>query len=243
LNDALRNPDIRAIFCARGGYGCLRLLPCVDYAAIAADPKIIIGFSDCTALLSAVHSQSRIVTFHGPMPGTETFSERNFSNMLKHLKGEKIHFARISESPLNRMDQTAIEEGSGLLYGGCLSILASLAGTEYLPETKHRLIFLEEIKEAPYRIDRMLTHLILTGFFSGASGVLLGDFIGCTQREDDLEPSLTLDEIFNYLGTKTNIPVIKGYPIGHGNSNWTLPFGVQFAWNKNELTQVDNSVS
>ncbi len=170
FNDAVRDPEIRGIFALRGGYGTMRILDAIDYAALAANPKVVLGYSDLTAILNTITQRTGLVTFHGPVAALSPFTE-NESAWLRR--------ALMRSEPLGELHDAnayAITGGTacGRLCGGNLSLVTSLLGTPYEIDTSRAILLIEEVDEAPYRIDRMLTHLRLSGALSRAAGILVG---------------------------------------------------------------------
>jgi muramoyltetrapeptide carboxypeptidase len=206
---------IKAILCARGGYGSMRILPMLDFDLIGKNPKIFMGFSDITVLLAAFYKKCGLVTFHGPMastlPSSDSLSRDSFLNTLT----SSVH------SPLSLAECSVIYEGkaSGSLIGGNLTNLCHLMGTPYQPDSRGHILLIEERGEALYRIDRMFTHLRLAGFLEGIRGMILGAFEGCGEYEAVTEIA---DDICGGLG----IPIIAGFGSGHGKRNLTLPMGL-----------------
>jgi len=229
LHAMFADPEVNAIWCARGGYGCGRLLPQIDYKLIRRNPKILIGYSDITALAIAVAKETGLVTYHGPV-GSSDFTEYT----LGYLRGAVMEGERYS--PIIRPEVTA--EGSvyeaytitpgratGSLWGGNLSLLAASAGTAYEPPIKGSLLFIEDIGEDPYRIDRMLTQLRQAWDLQRCAGIALGVFKGCEADADDR--SLTLRETLTGRFSDLGIPVAYGFPFGHIRDMCTLPMGVR----------------
>ena len=225
FNSYLKDSSISAIIASRGGYGCSRLLPLIDYEAAGENPKIILGGSDLTALLWAIHQKTGLVTFFGPMAlqigqGLDDFSLECFQNALRgSLKGRFL--------PPDGYSPFTIIPGKacGKLIGGCLSLVVSLLGTEYFGDISGKILFLEEIGEKPFRIDRMLTHLRNAGVFDSLAGIILGDFYNCWTDDDD--DSLMLSEMIKEIIGDRKIPVLAGLPFGHAKMKITLPLGVQ----------------
>jgi muramoyltetrapeptide carboxypeptidase len=216
LNRLFADPGIDAVMCARGGYGSLRILPLLDYAHLAANPKVLIGFSDITALLAAVSERCRLVVFHGPVVTTlADASERTLAGLRE---------AVLSDRPLTVRLEGAIAlrpgSASGPVCGGNLTTLCHLLGTPFAPRFKNRIVFLEDCGEAPYRIDRMLVHMQRAGCFHGISGLVLGSFDGCGSPAQILE-------IVADLFQGTEIPILAGVDAGHGEPNLTLPLGAR----------------
>lgn len=227
FNHFLRSPEFDGYFFARGGYGAGRVLERLDYAAIAANPRPIIGFSDLTALHQAIALRANVVTFHGPMVNLDFFNglspeiERWFWSMLG------------GEAPLVwnfKRDQVVLEgEAAGTLFGGCLSITASLLGTPFDYWVDDGIWFFEDVEEPLYRIDRMLTHLRLSGRFRRVRGVVVGRLKDCGS---EAEIDGLLREFFGSLA----IPVVRDLPFGHYGDNLLLPIGVPVRLNTGEST-------
>ncbi|MFO7709274.1 MAG: LD-carboxypeptidase [Desulfobacterales bacterium] len=214
LNRLLADPGIDAVMCARGGYGSLRILPLLDYAHLAANPKALIGFSDVTALLAAVCSRCRLVVFHGPMVTTlADASDKTLSGLLEAVASDRPVVAR-PENALALRPGTAV----GQVIGGNLTTLCHLIGTPFAPRFRDRIVFLEERGEAPYRIDRMLVHLRAAGCFEAVRGLVLGSFEECG------DPAEVLEIVADVL-QGTEIPILAGLESGHGEPNLTLPLG------------------
>jgi muramoyltetrapeptide carboxypeptidase len=225
LHEMLRNEDVRAIFCARGGYGTLRLLQRIDFKLFRRWPKILAGYSDITALHLAVHKKTGLVTFHGPMVKDLTKNGNQNLHSLLDLVG--------SDQPvsLNLSEGSVLKPGKavGRLLGGNLSLVSHLAGTPFMPDLKGAILFIEEKGEALYRVDRMLTHLRLSGLLKGLSGLLAGEF------EDCGEISSVNDLLMDVL-SDVDIPVVSGIPFGHGEVNISLPIGLQAVLDTETLT-------
>lgn len=238
INAMFSDKSIKAVWSVRGGYGCARMLDMLDYDLIKKNPKILIGYSDITALLYAIFARTGLVTFHGPV-ATSTFDDFSVS-YLKSLLFEVNSNVKLVQSPVAE-EPLVIRSGkaSGRLVGGNLSIVVSLIGTKYDVDSRDKIIFLEEIKEEPYRIDRMLTQMIQAGKFDGAKAVVLGNFRKCDIRKNDPEfdESFTLSEVLYDRLFNLGIPVIYGMSFGHIDNKFTLPFGV-----KAELNTLDASV-
>ena len=216
LHSMFENEDVKAVICARGGYGTLRLLDSIDYDLIRRSPKIIVGYSDITALLLAIHKKTGLVTFHGPVV-KELSKNRNRN--LKHF------FDLISSEEFFKLDlagRIALMPGkaTGSLLGGNLSLISNLVGTPFMPSLKGAILFIEEKGEPLYRVDRMLTHLKLSGLLDELGGLIVGKFIDC----DDIS---AVNNLIMDIVSDLNIPVVSGLPIGHGAENVTLPLGIQ----------------
>lgn len=233
LHLMFNDKQVEGIWCARGGYGCSRLLPKIDYSLIKNNPKVLIGFSDITALLLAIYKATGLVGFHGPV-GSSDFTDYTKEYLTKVLiePQEKLMISLSTENEelakTDKIYQTATIRGgkaTGQLVGGNLSLLAPLAGTKYQPNIKGKLLFIEEIGEAPYRIDRMLTQLRQSYPLRDAAGIILGVFRGCEMKIGSRSLSL-MDTIKDRLND-LNIPVFYGAAMGHIADNMTLPIGVK----------------
>ncbi|MDY6954188.1 MAG: LD-carboxypeptidase [Thermodesulfobacteriota bacterium] len=225
LMDLLGDETVRAILCARGGFGSMRLLPLLDLEKIRRQRKIVVGFSDVTALLVALYNKCGLVTFHGPMVTT----------LGKGLEGTSsaLMAAISSQSPLVLAPSRPVilhgGQASGPVIGGNLTTLSHLMGTPFEPVFKGHLLFLEDRGEAPYRIDRMLSQLQLGGHVDTVAGVILGSFDDCGSLEE-------VYDIVRRVFQKRPIPVLAGFDIGHGTDNMTLPLGLQADLNTVEGT-------
>jgi muramoyltetrapeptide carboxypeptidase len=226
----IERKDIDAILCARGGYGVMRFLPMLDFEKIRQNPKIIVGYSDITALLIAITRHSRLVTFHGPV-ASSTFNEftlNYFSKTLFAPEGITAPFKNIEYSGKNLL---TINEGvaRGRLTGGNLAMVVSTLGTPYEINTKDKILFLEEIEEEPYKIDRMLTQLWLAGKLQEASGIALGIFTNCDEPRSRRSRAPQTSALRNVLESRLKplkIPAVYGLPFGHVKDKMTLPLGV-----------------
>lgn len=236
LNHYLRSDDIDAFFFARGGYGAMRILDRIDYDAIAANPRPIIGFSDITALHQAIAVRCDVGSFHGPMINSDWFDglspdiEQWFWSMLA---GE--------EAPLTHhftSEQVVFDgEAEGILFGGCLSLTTALTGTPYDFWIDDGIWFFEDVDEPVYRIDRMLTHLGLSGRLKKIRAVVIGKLRGCGS---DAEIVALLHEFFAF----SKIPVIRDLPFGHQGNNLLMPVGglVRVSTRDRTLTLVEPAV-
>ncbi len=232
LNEMFRRKDIDGIVCARGGYGCTRILHLLDYDAIKSNPKVIVGYSDITALLYAIYSRTGLVCFHGPVGIStfNTFSIQYFGEILMHSY-DSLQLISMPENAESEFDLRTISSGKckGELAGGNLSIVVSLIGTPYDINYEGKIIFLEDVDEQPYRIDRMMTQMIQSGKFDKASGIALGLFSKCEAKEKDPDSprSFTLFEVLVERLAGLDIPVIYGLSFGHITNKFTLPFGIK----------------
>jgi muramoyltetrapeptide carboxypeptidase len=239
FNAFVRDSSIRAIFAIRGGYGTMRILDLIDYDGLRADPKVIAGFSDLTALLNAVVMRTGIVTFHGPVAG----------HVLSVSAYDGLRRAVMGTEPLGAMRVPAVGSLShgaayGRLVGGNLSMVAALSGTTYAIPCDERILLLEDVKEAPYRVDRMLTQLSLNGDLHVAAGIALGQFKQCVPGPDDDRPSWTIEETLRDRLVPLKKPMITRLNIGHVEDQWTLPLGlpVTFDGDTGVLTVAEPAV-
>ncbi len=225
LNGFLQRPDIKMILAARGGYGTLRLLPDLDYAALSAHPKLIVGYSDITALHFAVYERTRIPGISGPMAAVEWHdpdppSERLFWDLIRGGTPDSLLGPRGER-------MTALRPGTsqGVLLGGNLSVIVRLIGTPFMPPLEHVILFIEDVGEQPYRIDAMFAQLKLSGLLDKLGGLVIGSFTDSEPDEDS--PSLTVDEVLNDYLCDVPYPVAKDLLYGHFPVKNTLPVGVQ----------------
>lgn len=251
LHTLFANREVRALWAARGGSGTAQLLPYVDYRLVARNPKIVIGYSDITSLLLALNAQTGLVTFHGPVAssGFTPFTVSHLEATL--IEGRATHLMSTADEHIKRaLDepnfvQRVLKSGSveGTLLGGNLSVLTSLVGTPYLPGTRNALLFLEEIGEAPYRIDRMLTQLAQSGMLAQLRGALLGVLVKCEPAAG--EESLVLAQALTDHFAARPIPSAYGLSFGHIASQWVLPIGVRarFDSDARTVTLLESAVS
>lgn len=226
------DPTIDAIVCARGGYGVMRILPALDYAAIRQANKIIMGFSDITALLIAANQLSGVVTYHGPV-ASSTFDKFTSEAFKQTVISPPTH------APFTDDRITTIAGGvaRGRLTGGNLAMVVSTLGTQYEIDTKGAILFLEEINEEPFRIDRMLTQLWLAGKLQTLNGIALGNFRNCESKGQSITgPSFTLREVIEERTKDLGIPVVYGLPFGHVKSKLTIPLGIDAELDANAKT-------
>jgi muramoyltetrapeptide carboxypeptidase len=270
--DAYRDPEVDAIFCGTGGYGTTRLLERIDFDVIREHPKILLGYSDVTALHLAIQKEAGQITFHGPnlMWGLGSL-DRNLTpfasaHLWRLLCADPALAARCEEGTRQDAPSPAIDRrgssppGSGLLVydlalcepdtprpkalrpgrgrgrltGGNLSLVAALMGTPWEIETQGRVVFFEDVGEAPYRIDRFLCQLKQAGKLDGVAGVILGRWHECDAEEPD--KSLTLDEVFADYFENAPYPVVMDFPVGHVRDNATLPVGAWVELDADALT-------
>ena len=239
LTAALGEPDAKAIMMARGGYGLLRLLPFLDRETLRARPRPLIGFSDGTVLM-AFSAAAGVTAIHGPVV-----------TQLGNLgdTDQQALFALLEDpNPgvlLSGLGTVIPGRAVGPLLGGNLEVFSRLLGTPFLPDLTGAVLFLEDLGERPYRIDRLLTALDLAGVFNAVSGVVVGDFTSCEEPEATRAQSPSADEVLIDRLGRLPIPVVVGAPVGHGTRNRALPYGalVELDAFAGVLTAQEGSVS
>ena len=245
INAMFADDEVDAIVCLRGGYGATRILDKIDYDLIARHPKIFMGFSDITALHIALLNRCGLVTFHGPMAAAnwagkplDDFSRDSMYRSLMNAEpaGE---LANPPEYPRQMVNPGQAE---GLLVGGNLMLIASSLGTPWEIDTKGRIIFIEEVGERTYCVDRMLTQMRLAGKFDDCAGVVFGDFADCPVEYPEF--GLTLEEIIRDVVAPSGKPIFTGLRCGHCSPKLTLPFGVRCRMDaeKCTLTVLESAV-
>jgi muramoyltetrapeptide carboxypeptidase len=233
LHAMFRDPEVKAVFAIRGGYGASQLLDRVNYDLIRANPKIFLGYSDITALHLAIQKRAGLVTFHGPVvlsrftPFTQTY--------FRKALFETDSIGRVTNPPDSDPLRPAhilrtVRPGSarGALAGGNLTLISTTMGTPYEIETTGRILLVEDVDEEPYSIDRMLTQLRLAGKLDAAAGVIFGECQDCRPREfkQSFESTLSVGEVVDDILGRLRIPVLSGLTIGHTEDQLTLPLGV-----------------
>ena len=216
LNSMFADPSIDAIWCARGGYGSLRILPLIDYDIIKSNPKVFIGCSDISAILNTFFSKCGLVTFHGPMIESLGLANKQTIQALNDI------FLTDQRLTLKSENKFVISSGtaSGVVAGGNLTTLCHLTGTPFAPNFSKKILLIEDVGEAPYRIDRMLTQMMLAGSFKQIAGIILGSFKNCGESDQIYR---IVDDAFSDF----HIPILAGFNIGHGEPNLTVPIGIQ----------------
>lgn len=238
LNGFFADKSIHAIFTMRGGWGCGRLLHLLDYELIKQNPKIIMGFSDITALLVAITKKTGLITFHGPV-GYSSWNDFSTKQVYSTLvEGSRTKFINPKEEIGNLVTLTK-GMGSGEIIAGNLTVLCSLIGTPYEPNWKGKILCLEEIGEDPYRIDRMLWQMKSNQIFEQVSGIVLGAFRKCEPEFPD--ESFSLVEVINQYFKGKNTPAYMGASFGHVKNKFNLPIGINASINADtfqfELTE------
>ena len=232
LHAAFADPEVKAIWAIRGGSGCISLLALLDYALIRRNPKVLIGYSDITALHLAIVRQTGLVTFHGPV-ASSTFSDYTVTQLQNVLMAPQDSYTIPMALENHRRAQTepnfAIRtvhggQATGRLTGGNLCMVSALAGTPYAADFRDHILFLEEINEVPYRIDRMLCQLDLSVGCQHAAALMLGIFEHCEAADGDT--SLTLNETLDQHLQPLTVPAVSGYSFGHIRHQFTIPMGI-----------------
>ena len=230
INAMFADASVDAILCVRGGWGSNRILPLLDYAAIAAHPKILLGYSDITSLLTAIYARTGLVTFHGPV-GVSTwnpFSLDSLRRILFHGEAIRMENPKVTGDNLvatkDRVRTITPGTATGRLIGGNLTVLTAMLGSSYLPDWTGTILFLEDTNENIYRIDRMLTQLKLAGVLDRISGLVFGKCTKCLPGEG--YGSLTLEEVLDDHIRPLKIPAWHGAMVGHIENKFTVPIGV-----------------
>lgn len=236
------DPSIDGIIAMRGGWGCARLLDKLDYSIIHSNPKVLMGFSDITSLLNAVHLKSGLITFHG-LVGVNTWNEFS-TNVFQQVvcSGEICSFPMDQSTSSNFV---SINKGkaTGRLFGGNLSVICGLVGSPYFEIPQNSILFLEETNEEPYVVDRLLTHLKLAKVYEKLNGVVFGNCSRCL-AENPMQSIPTIEVIREHF-SEIKIPVSYGSPIGHVANKWTLPIGIEVEMDADigSLTLLESAVS
>lgn len=248
LHTMFADTAINGVWCVRGGYGCSRLLGDLDYKLIRKNPKVLIGYSDITALHCALYEKAGLVTFHGSVGGSEfaEYAIKHIQAMLFEPKAQhEIEYFLPDdkiENPVYKTEVFHAGKVKGKLAGGNLSLLTALAGTKYAPDFTEKIAYIEDIGERPYRLDRMLTQLIQSCNLHKAAAVALGVFEDCQPKVD--EDSLSLMDMLRDRLAPLKIPVIYGLRFGHIANQMTLPYGIaaELDTEKRTITLLENAV-
>ena len=225
------DPEVKALVAARGGYGCLRMLELLDMKLIRKNPKILVGFSDLTVLLTAIHKKTGLVTYHGPVVTTLASIDR---------KSQKSFFNTLANSPLPRIEAAKLKilkdgKAKGILLGGNLTTLVHMIATPYEIPWNEAILFIEDIGESPYRLDRLLTHLNQAGRLQKIRGLILGTFSDEDRKENRAMKSAVHKRIMELL-EDVDIPVWANFPVGHSRRNLTLPVGLEAEMNSRDAS-------
>jgi muramoyltetrapeptide carboxypeptidase len=236
MNRFFADPEVAGIVCLKGGYGSPRILDALDYGMIARNPKAFVGFSDITALHLALNKHAGLVTLHGPMGISGVLKDEPFSieSWMKALTSSQP-LGQLA-NPVDAPPRKTLVGGKarGTIIGGNLAIIAATMGTPYEIETKGRILFLEDVNEEPYRVDRMLTQLRLAGKLEACAGIVLGDWSDC--HPEEVDRSLQLSEVFEELLLPLGKPVLTGLQAGHCRPAMTMPFGVEALLDADAMT-------
>jgi muramoyltetrapeptide carboxypeptidase len=233
LHGMFRDPEVKAIWAIRGGSGCISLLKHLDFELMRKHPKILLGYSDITALHLAIHRHAGLVTFHGPV-ASSTPSEYSNEHMLAVLTDPRARYTipmsaenarRAQQEPQYAVRTVHGGVATGPLLGGNLSLVSALAGTPYAADFTESLLFIEEVNEEPYRIDRWMTQLDLAVGLDKAAGVMIGICENCGPQGNG--SSLTLDETLDVHLQPLHVPAVSGYSFGHIRNQFTIPVGVR----------------
>ena len=217
LNKALRDETIDAIWCVRGGYGAMRLLRDIDFPALKANPRPLIGFSDITALHAAIHSECGIVSFHGPTARGE-LTEFSRDSLLRAVEAQVDPCGEAASARVLRPGKAR-----GRLAGGNLALIASLMGTPWSVDFDGAILIIEDIDEAVYRVDRMMRQLLLAGALGQCAAIVAGDFR--PPAGETSEGNRSVDEVIAEAAEEAGIPCLAGAPFGHIDDQWTIPLG------------------
>ena len=219
VNAMFADGDVKGIFVARGGYGAARILEFLDWASIAQNPKVLVGLSDTTALQLAIFARTGLVTFSGFLLCSDATAEG------VDQETEQVLWAAVCSHRFERVGLTPLRGGevNGPLIGGCLSLVASLMGTRFLPELDGAVLVLEDVNEPPYRIDRMLNQLAMAGVFDRVAGVVFGEFVDC---DPERESEGRIEDVIDDFAARVSCPVFCGLPYGHSKARRVLPIGL-----------------
>ncbi len=225
LEEMFRRDDVQAILCVRGGYGANYLLPHMDVEVIRKHPKILVGYSDITCLLTWLNDATGLVTFHGPMITGDFAREHGMNEMSwSAATGGNANW-ELASHQIFGLNPMVTGQAEGVLYGGCLSIIVASLGTPYEARTEGKLLFLEDVAAKPYQIDRMLMQMKFAGKFRDVRGLIFGEMMDCIQSSDQ---PYTLQEVVHRIVGDLGVPVAYGLRSGHvSRENATLPFGVR----------------
>jgi muramoyltetrapeptide carboxypeptidase len=240
LMSYFEDPAVHAVMPLRGGYGCARLLPHLDERRLSRNPKLLTGFSDITTLHLYFQRRFGWVTIYGPMAASPSLWEISGSEK-EHLKSLWTNPNYLPKITFPQLESFAPGVAEGRLTGGCLSVVVTSLGTDYEIRTEGAILFLEDLSESPYRLDRMISHLKLAGKLDHIAGLLLGSFIDC--EPDDA--TYTARDVLRDVVGDLQVPVLYNFPAGHGRENWALPFGtrVRMDTDKRSLALLEPAVA
>lgn len=227
VNGMFQDPEVDAIMCLRGGYGTPQILHLLDYDLIAENPKLFIGYSDITALHTAIGQKSGLATVHGPMLASDIagdFSDFSMQSLLRTLT-ERSPLGELTNPPGEEIECLVGGMAQGKIVGGNLSLITATLGTPYELDTKDKILFLEDVGEEPYRVDRMLTQLALAGKLDDAAGFVIGDWSDCESK--DYPDGFTVFDLLEKIMPPFGKPAIYNVKAGHCEPTLTIPFGVE----------------
>jgi muramoyltetrapeptide carboxypeptidase len=241
MNHMFSNTNVDAILCIRGGYGCTRILGMLDYDNIKANPKPLIGFSDVTALLNGIHKMTGLIAFHGPVGSSldDSYTKQCFKNMLSVseelpvISNTELE-PKYTNDPIYERYTITSGRAEGELCGGSLTLINALIGTPHEIDFTDKLVCIEDIDEAPYRIDRMLTQLVEGPTFKKAAGIIFGVCIGCNESSNP--NSFSLKEVLLDRIRPLGIPAVYGMSFGHVKQNFTFPIGAKASFDTHTMT-------
>ncbi|RLD75966.1 MAG: LD-carboxypeptidase, partial [Bacteroidetes bacterium] len=231
------NKEVDAIFCVRGGYGAIRILELLDYEVIRHNPKLLLGYSDITALHAAIYKKTGLVSFHSPLGVSDfnSFALTSFNKVIveprNNYKYDYLREAKTEGNP--EFDLYTIRSGKveGELAGGNISVLDSMIGTDFEPDFKDKIVYLEEIEEKTYKVDKMLFHLLSATNLKQSAGIVLGVFKDCNVND---EPRISIKQALDDLLKPLGMPVLYGLSFGHIDHKITIPFGIHGRMNTND---------
>lgn len=241
LMDAFSDPSVKAIFALTGGWGAARTLPHLDFDVIKANPKVVIGYSDITALLNAIYAKTGLTTFHGPNgtsrwrpPVVTAAKQILFDGAAPLIKNPVPDHDTLAQHDL-RVQTIVPGVAEGVLVGGNLTVLTALAGSPYMPDMRGKILFLEDVGEAIYRVDRMLSTLQLSGALDVLNGIVFGGFTR-VGNDGDGYGAFALMDIFDHYCKQANVPAFYGSPFGHISGNSIMPVGTRARMDASEGT-------
>jgi len=224
INDLFADKDVKGIFCMKGGWGCARILDKLNYDVIKKNPKVIMGFSDITSLLIAINSKTGLITFHGPV-GNSGWNDFSVDYIKRVLMNKEAVTYSYPDKDDDKPFIITTGKAKGILIGGNLTVLAGIIGSDFLPNWKNKILFLEEAKEEPYSIDRMLTQLKLAGVLNNISGFVFGKCVKCEAEEP--QKAFLFKEVLEQHLKPLGIPAFYGAMIGHIENKYTIPIGIE----------------
>lgn len=235
INMMFEDESVDGIFCIRGGYGTIRIMDMIDFDMIKKNPKIFVGYSDITTLHIAFNQLCNFVTYHGPMPSVDmvdSFKDFSRSSLFEQTVNKDSNGEIKNPKGYNLQTYNG-GIAKGQLIGGNLSLIVSTLGTPYEIDTKSKILFIEDIDEEPYSVDRMLSQLRLSGKLDDAAGILIGDFCDCVPRKEN---SLSLENAIDDVLCKVDKPIIKGIMAGHCAPMITLALGKEIIFDADKLS-------